>query len=269
MPAEESEMTNAAASHLFPFDLPHRAGRLLGRLGAEHVRVHAITNAAAQNLTANLLLAAGAVPSLTTAPDEVPAFVASADAVLVNLGTLDTERRAAIPWAIAAARSGKKPWVLDPVFVHASPPRLALARLCLAGCPAILRCNAAEFAALAGAASEPEAVGAFAREHGTVVALTGAVDLVTDGERTLSIANGHPLMARVTAMGCAATALAAAFAALEDDAFIAAAASLLAVGIAGERAAERGKGPGTFPPAFLDALHALDSDALSTQARIS
>src|SRR5918994_350472 len=180
------------------YDLPSGAARLLTHLRAERTRVHAITNAAAQVLTANLLLAAGGTPSLTTAPDEVADFARRAGALLVNLGTLDRDRRAAIPEAIAAARGAGRPWVLDPVFVDASPPRLA-----------------------------------FARANGTVLAVTGAADVVTDGRRELAVANGHPLMSRVTAMGCAGGALAAAFAALEPDAFQAAAAALLVIGVAG------------------------------------
>jgi hypothetical protein len=134
MPAEESEMTTLTAARAgSPPDIVATAGLLLARLRQERLRVHAITNAAAQAFTANLLLAAGAIPSLTVAPDEVADFTRSAGALLVNLGTLDADRRAAIPRAIAAARASGIPWVLDPVFVDASPPRLALARLCLAG----------------------------------------------------------------------------------------------------------------------------------------
>jgi hydroxyethylthiazole kinase len=164
-------------------------------------------------------------------------------------------------------RAQKKPWVLDPVFVDASPPRLELVRLCLVGCPAVLRCNAAEFEALAGSSAQAETVRAFSEAHGVVVALTGPVDLVTDGRRSASIENGHPLMTRITAMGCAATALVAAFAALHEDAFEAAAAALLVVGVAGEIAAEQAQGPGTFQPAFLDALYSMDQSIITARAR--
>ena len=253
-----------------PPDVAQAAGLLLTRLREERVRVHAITNAAAQVLTANLLLAAGAVPSLTTAADEVPAFVARAGALVVNLGTLDAERRAAIPWSIGAARAAGVPWVLDPVFVDASPGRLALARLCLAGHPSVLRCNAAEFGALAEREAGPEAVSDYAAAAQCVVALTGPVDHVTDGTRTFAIENGHPLMARTTAMGCAATALVAAFVALApDDPLKATAAALLAMGVAGELAGETARGPGTFPAALLDALDALTPEVLARRAKVS
>ncbi|HSP24636.1 MAG TPA: hydroxyethylthiazole kinase, partial [Saliniramus sp.] len=218
---------------------------LLDALRARPVRVHAITNAAAQVFTANLLLAAGAIPSLTYARDEVEAFTARADALLVNLGTLDGERRAGILAAIETAHANAKPFILDPVFVDRSPPRLAWAKTLLMERPAILRCNAAEFEALSGAGAEADALKASAREWRCVIALTGETDIVTDGERVVRTANGHPLMTRVTAMGCAGTALAAAFAALEADAFVAAAAALVCLGAAGEVAAAKASGPGT------------------------
>jgi hydroxyethylthiazole kinase len=269
MPAEESEMTAPSASPFSARELAGRTADLLDRVRERRPRVHAITNAAAQVFTANLLLAAGAIPSLTVSPEEAPAFAARADALVINLGTLDSERRGAIPWAVATARQTGKPWLLDPVFVDASPPRLALARLCLAGRPAVLRCNAAEFAALSGREASPDEAARFAAEFGVVVALTGEVDRIADGERALALRNGHPLMTRVTAMGCAATALLAAFAALEPDPFAAAAAGLLAVGVAGEIAGERAAGPGSFQPALLDALYALDRAVLAERARLA
>jgi hydroxyethylthiazole kinase len=267
MPAEESEMPAVALSPSSPDASP---AALLARLRAEGTRVHAITNAAAGVLTANLLLAAGGVPSLTVSASEVADFARRAGALLVNLGTLDAERRAAIPVAAAAAREAGRPVVLDPVFVEASPGRLAFARDCLATRPTVLRLNAAEFAALAGAEAAPDRVAAFARAHRTVVALTGPTDLVTDGNRHRTVANGHPLMAKVTAMGCAATALVAGFAALSPDDPVEAAASALAViGVAGELAGEAARGPGSFVPAFLDALHGLDAGTLAARARIA
>jgi hydroxyethylthiazole kinase len=262
-------MTSAPASAPDAFHLPTLAGFLLERLRGERTRVHAITNAAAQTLTANLLLAAGGLPSLTVAPEEAPAFTSRSAALLINLGTLDPERRAAIPQAITTAHARAKPWVLDPVFVDVSPPRLEFARACLAGKPRVLRCNAGEFMALAGNDATPGTVQAFARAHGTVVALTGAVDLIADGARLIRIENGHALMACVTAMGCAGTALVAAFTALHDNALEAAAAALLVTGVAGEIAARDTTGPGTFQPAFLDTLFNLDTPTLTGCGRVS
>ncbi len=163
--------------------LADRAVELIERLRKRKPRVHCITNAVAQNFTANVLLAAGALPSMTIARNEVAAFAARADALLVNLGTFDAERRAASDLAIVEIKAAGKPFVLDPVLIDRSPPRAAYARGLLSHRPSAVRMNAAEFAALSGDGS-PQA---FAKEQQTIVAITGGTDLVTDGERTLRI----------------------------------------------------------------------------------
>ena len=110
--------------------------------------MHCITNAVAQNFTANMLLAAGAVPSMTIAQKEVRAFAARADALLVNLGTFDPERQKASLAAIGVANKAGIPWVLDPVFIDRSPPRAAFAKKLVALKPRALRLNLAEFGAV-------------------------------------------------------------------------------------------------------------------------
>ena len=117
-------------------DLPAVTAEILERIRARRPRVHCITNAVAQNFTANMLLAAGAVPSMTIAAKEVRAFAARADALLVNLGTFDPERQKASLAAIAVANKAGIPWVLDPVFIDRSPPRAAFAKQLLAKKPA-------------------------------------------------------------------------------------------------------------------------------------
>ena len=250
-----------------PRDLPLMAADILARIRARRPRVHCITNSVAQNFTANMLLAAGAVPSMTTDPAEIREFVASADALLVNLGTLDAVRQAAIKAALEEAQ-GRMPWVLDPVFVDRALSRARFALELTARRPNVLRLNDAEFAALAVAQPTPDALGRHARDHPTVVGLTGDPDIVTDGARTVSIRNGDPLMARVTAMGCAASALVAACLAVEADAWRATAAGLILIGVAGELAAARAHGPGTLAVGILDTLHALDQRAIVQHARV-
>ncbi len=134
--------------------------------------MHCITNTVAQAFTANTLLAAGATPSVTTSPEEIAGFVASADNLLVNLGTLDAERREAIGVALDAAAAKQLPWVLDPVFVDRSPARLDFARTLIARRPAVIRLNAAELTALAGEAASVDCARKFARRSEAVVALT-------------------------------------------------------------------------------------------------
>ena len=249
--------------------LPHIAAEILMRLRAHSPRVHCITNAVAQHFTANTLLAAGATPSMTLAADEIGAFVARADALLVNLGTFDAERRAATATALEVAAERRIPWVLDPVFIDRSEPRAIYAASLVAQNPDAIRLNAAEFSALAETEPEDAALSRYALDTLAVVALTGTVDRISDGAREVRIENGHPLMARVTAMGCAASALVAAFLAVESDAFAAVAAALLCFGVAGGLAGERAEGPGSFPAALIDALYALDRQKLEEKARVT
>jgi hydroxyethylthiazole kinase len=240
------------------------AADVVERLRARRPRVHCITNTVAQTFTANVLLAAGAIPSMTISPDEVTAFAARADALLVNLGTFDAGRRAATEAALAQVTKEAKPWVLDPVLIDRSPPRAIYSRDLVTRRPSAIRLNEAEFAALAEAAP-PEV---FARRNRAVVAITGASDVVTDGTRIVRIANGHPLMGRVTAVGCAESALVAAALAVEPDALKAVASALLIFGIAGDIAGETANGPGTFGVHILDALFNLDRAMIRARAKV-
>jgi hydroxyethylthiazole kinase len=270
MPAE-GEMRAPPSDRTTTF-LPSIAAEVLERIRARRPRVHCITNAVAQTFTANMLLAAGAVPSMTITRKEVRAFAAHADALLVNLGTFDPERQQASLAAIAVANKNEIPWVLDPVFIERSPPRAAFAKKLLARRPRTVRLNAAEFGELSGAKNAKTTDGAalarFAKARKVVVGLTGAQDFIHDGERLATIANGHPLMARVTAMGCVASALVAAALVVEPDAWKATAAALTVIGVAGEIGAERARGPGSFVPEILDAVYALDRDTLIERAKV-
>jgi len=250
-------------------ELPRLAAGLLVQLRERSPRVHCITNVVAQNFTANVLLSAGCVPSMTISPEEVAQFVTRADALLINLGTFDRERREAIEIAVAAAADNRISWMVDPVLIDRSASRADFARQLIARGPKAVRLNGAEFMTLSGRGAEAEAVADYARGHGCVVARSGAADFVSDGGRHATIANGHPLMAKVTAMGCAGSALIAACLAVEPNAYIAAAAGLLLLGIAGELAAQNAKGPGSLAVGIVDALHALDGTTIMKQARIS
>ncbi|MBI3434762.1 MAG: hydroxyethylthiazole kinase [Proteobacteria bacterium] len=251
---------------------PANLAQVLDRIRENRPRVHCITNSVAQAYTANMLLAAGALPSMTSAPQEIADFTATCAALLINLGTLDSERRAAIGIALDAV-GARVPWVLDPVFVERAGARLAFARALLGRKPRVVRLNMAEYCTLFDAEPGAATMGADAlmrnaRAHATVIARTGARDHVADGARFASVANGSPLMAMVTAMGCAGSALVAAALAVEADAFRATLAALTILGVAGEIAAERAHGPGTFAAAILDAVAGLDAATLAARARV-
>ena len=251
-----------------PVELADVAADVLARIKSRAPRVHCITNSVAQAYTANILLAAGAIPSMTISPEEIAAFVASADALLVNLGTFDADRRAAIELALGAMGQGKR-WVLDPVFIERSPARAQFARDLLGRGPAVVRLNEREFAALAGGDALGGIAASFARTHRTIVALTGKSDFVTDGERSATVHNGDALMGLVTAMGCAGSALVAAALAVEPDAWLATNAALLALDVAGETAAQSTPAPGRFASWIIDALYSLDRPTLRARARVS
>ncbi|WP_051644890.1 hydroxyethylthiazole kinase [Labrenzia sp. DG1229] len=228
---------------------------LLQRVRQKTPRVHTITNAVAQSFTANVLLAIGAVPSMTISSEEVAGFASSSDALLVNLGTLDAARREAIPIAIEAARAAGRPVSVDPVFINRSPVRCAYARELMAFKPELVRLNEPELEVLCPQRSDVEAL----IGSGTVLTVTGAEDKIESQGEDFRLQNGHPLLARVTATGCAGGAVLAAFASLESDIALAAAAGLSVFNIAGEMAAERAGGPGSLVPELLDALYTMTS----------
>ena len=157
-----------------PAELADIAADVLARIRDRAPRVHCITNTVAQNYTANMLLAAGAVPSMTISPEEIVSFVAGADALLVNLGTFDAERRRAIDVALGAAGTARMPWVLDPVFIERSPGRAQFARELLARGPAGGAAQSRPSSRpLFGGDPADEAAARVAEACGTVVALTG------------------------------------------------------------------------------------------------
>ena len=250
-------------------DVPQIAATLLERLRERGPRVHCITNGVAQNFTANALLAVGCVPSMTLSAEEIGTFVAGSGALLVNLGTFDTERRVATGIAVQTAARENVPWVLDPVFIDRSAARADFARALIGHRPRAVRLNRAEFSVLSGGETTQGMVAAYARDNKVVIGLSGEADLVSDGERLASLSNGHPLMAKVTAMGCAVSALTAACCAVEPDAWRATVAALIIVGVAGELAAAKAEGPGSFAVAILDALHNLDGPTLIVRAKVT
>ena len=248
----------------------------LARLRERAPLIHNITNLVAMNPMANVLLALGASPAMVHAREEAAEFATLADALTVNIGTLSPQWVAAMEEAAEAARLAGKPWVLDPVAVGATAYRRAAGQRLLERRPTVIRGNASEILALeAGGAggrgvdsSDPveaaeQAAVALARRLDAVVAVTGEVDRVTDGRRLARIPGGHALMPRVTTLGCALTGVVAAFLVGAEDPFAATVAALACYGEAGRQAGAVAAGPGSFAVAFLDALHALDSQQLS------
>ncbi|MFT3888683.1 MAG: hydroxyethylthiazole kinase [Arachnia sp.] len=236
--------------------------------------VHCMTNTVVPEITANVLLAIGAAPAMIDLPEEAEIFAGIASALLINVGNGSAEQHEGMRRAAPAAAAAGRPWVLDPVAVGGLPVRTALARDLLAHRPAAIRANASEILGLAGsgaggrgvdATDEAEAAVDAARAlgaaWGSVVAISGPVDVVVSGERVTRVSGGDTLMPLVIGTGCAlgatvAACLAAARAGAVDehDAVVAAHALFGAAGIV---AAREASGPGSFRTAWIDALHAL------------
>ncbi|MBT8374626.1 MAG: hydroxyethylthiazole kinase [Deltaproteobacteria bacterium] len=263
-------------------NLPSKAAENLDAVRKNQPLIHNITNYVVMNYTANALLAMGASPVMAHAPNEVEQMVSFAGALVLNIGTLDDE------WIDSMIISGKKatalktPIILDPVGSGATSLRTDSAKKIINETNIhVIRGNASEILSLKNSDSKTKGVDSIhsvedagdtakllAEELETTLAITGSVDLVTDGERTVYISNGHPLMACVTGTGCTATAVIGAFLAVDNDPFSAAVTALAYFGLAGEIAGKKAQAPGSFMINLLDALYLLTPEKLQSGCRI-
>ena len=254
--------------------------------------VSCITNSVAANITANVLLAVGAAPAMVDITGEAGPFAAAASGLLINLGTPQPEQRAAALEAATAAGEAGTPWVLDPVAIGSLAHRTALARELIAMGPAVVRGNASEIMALLGAGggrgpetsadveAAMDAAHSVSERFGCVVAVSGPVDAIVEGTHVTRIVGGSPMLTRVTGGGCALGALIAAFIAAgrardvgsrgeragADTTRTCTVACHAVYSAAAERAEARSAGPGSFQPAFLDALDSVGARDLGAVA---
>ncbi len=262
--------------------LSEKAAENLVALRKKKPLIHNITNYVVMNYTANALLAMGASPVMAHAHNEVEDMVAFAGALVLNIGTLSDD------WISSMIKAGKKasqldtPIVLDPVGSGATPLRTKTAKSIISETSIkVIRGNASEILSLGDENSKTKGVDSIhsveeaaeaarnlAQELGTTLAITGPVDLVTDGTQILRVSNGHPLMGYVTGTGCTATATIGAFLAVDNDPVSATATALSFFGLAGEIAAETASAPGTFSIRMLDALYTITPEQLRSGCRI-
>lgn len=267
---------------MFDKRLAEKAAENLKALRAKKPLIHNITNYVVMNYTANALLACGASPVMAHAAEEVEEMVSLAGALVLNIGTLTP------PWIDAMVKAGKRanerhvPIILDPVGSGATALRTRSSRRLIEELSiAVIRGNASEVLSLAKEGSKTKGVDSIhsveeaadaalglAKELKTTLAITGAVDLITDGEEVHRVLNGHELMGYVTGTGCTATAIIGAFLAVDSKALHAATTALAYFGLAGEKAAMKAAAPGSFQIAMLDALYAIDGKALREGAKI-
>ncbi len=249
--------------------------------------VHNITNFVVMNYSANALLAVGASPVMAHAKEEVQDMVGIAQALVLNIGTLEPDWIEAMQLALRAARARGVPVVLDPVGAGATPYRnAAIAELLRSGAPSVVRGNASEVMSVAGLAAATrgvdsaaasgealDAARALARDLQSVVCISGADDHVVDaGGRWATLSNGHPWMTKVTGVGCSASALVGAFAAVQADHWRATVAAMAVLGVVGEMAAERtqaaGGGVGRLQIELLDGLQVLDEASFAARLKL-
>jgi hydroxyethylthiazole kinase len=262
--------------------LAARAAQNLNLVRQKKPLIHNITNLVVMNITANALLAMGASPVMAHAKNEVREMVALAGALVLNIGTLSDE------WVASMVRAGEKaselniPVILDPVGSGATMFRTASAQKLIEKINIrVIRGNPSEVLSLGHQDSKTKGVDSLhtvddaaitakvlSQQLKTTLAVTGPTDLVTDGVRIIRILNGHPLMSCITGSGCMATAIIAAFLAVDEDAVSASATALSYFGLAGEIAGNDSDGPGTFMVRLLDALYNIMPETLEKGARI-
>jgi hydroxyethylthiazole kinase len=239
--------------------------------------IHNITNYVVMNNTANALLALGASPVMAHAENEVKDMVNIASALVINIGTLSDPWIRSMFKAATQARKKNIPFIFDPVGAGATAYRTQMAQeLIEAVPPAIIRGNASEIMAIMAQESHTKGVDSTASSHqaleaaralhqayGSIICISGEIDYIVNGAGVVEIMNGHPAMTKVTGLGCTASALCGAFAAVNKDFARATAEAMAVMGIAGELGMEKAAGPGSLQVHFLDALYNLSEEQIS------
>jgi hydroxyethylthiazole kinase len=245
--------------------------------------VHNITNVVVTNFTANGLLALGASPVMAYAAEEVADMAKIASALVLNIGTLNPQTVDSMIIAGKAANESNVPVILDPVGAGATRYRTETAqRIMNEVNVSVIRGNSAEVANVLGEKWEIKGVDAGASANGDIISLavkaaqtlncvviiTGKEDVVTDGETTYLVSNGHPIMTKVTGMGCLLTSVIGAFAGVESDLLQASVAALTSYGVAAEKAAAQTaeQGPGSFQIEFLNQLSKVSTEDINLHA---
>lgn len=245
--------------------------------------VHNITNYVVMNNTANALLSLGASPVMAHAEEEIADMLAISSALVINIGTLSGPWINSMRTAISLASERHLPIVLDPVGAGATRFRTrTMQELLSTGQPTVLRGNASEIMALELAEAGAKGVDSrhssdvavdigrhLATQLDCTVCISGATDWILTHTDSVQVFNGHPLMPRVTGLGCTASALIGAFCAVNSSPSAATAHAMAVMGIAGEIAGEQAAGPGTFQLHFLDALHLLSEADIIQRANLS
>ena len=245
--------------------------------------VHNITNFVVMNNTANALLAVGASPIMAHAKSEIKEMVAISNAIVINIGTLDEYWSESMLIAAEEAHRLNKTWILDPVGAGATSFRDEVLAKLLQFKPTVIRGNASEIIALAKAnktvtkgvdstAESNEAINAakyLVENYQSVVCISGATDIIIDDKETYFVENGHPLMTKVTGLGCSASAIVGAFAAVSENKIEATVAAMSLLGIVGELSEKISIGPGSLQMNILDKLYNISEQEFFENVKVS
>lgn len=268
-------------------DIISKAAELISTVRETVPLVHNITNYVTVNDVANAELAIGGSPIMADDRDEVCDITSISSALVINMGTLNARTVESMILAGKKANELGIPVVFDPVGAGASKLRNETAEKILNSVKIdILRGNISEISFAAGLNAATKGVDAAegdekndieavaeasAQKYGCVTAVTGKIDVITDGNRIAKIENGHAMLSKVTGTGCMTSGLVGAFAgACRGDYFTAASSGIACMGISGEMAYEKAGdiGTGSFHIAIIDALSKMDGIVFAERAKL-
>ena len=230
-----------------------------------------LTNDVTMDFVANGLLSLGASPIMSKAEKELECLIQIANAVVINIGTLDDTFINLCKKACQLANQNKKPLILDPVGAGATGYRTQTCLQLLKQFKFdLIRGNASEIMALAKVVNHTKGVDScmttqdaitsgktIASQYQTIVVISGETDAVITQDEMQLLICGSPMMSKITGTGCLLTAVLGAFAVIAQDRFLAICAATKFYGDCGGRAALNAKGTGSFKTLFLDELSTI------------
>ena len=266
-------------------ELSKDASELLTKIRDKGPLVWNFSNFVSMDIAANALLSIGASPAMAHAKEEANDFSqickAINGALTINLGTFDPYWQECALEAAKHANDNNIPWVLDPVGAGASVFRNKNVEQLIKFKPTILRGNGSEIMAVAGLSGGGKGVDStstsndavdsaisIAKKNKIIVAVTGAIDYVTDGHVTYAVEGGHEMMTKVTATGCALTCLIGAAIAVGENKLLSTASIIGIYDLAGEMASKVSRGPGSLRMNLLDKLYNISSDEIISNVKI-
>ena len=273
-------------------DIKTYIGNLLENVRERAPLVHHITNYVTVNDCANITLSIGASPVMADDINEVEAMTSIASSLVINIGTLNSRTVECMIKAGKKANEVGIPVILDPVGAGATPYRTKVAKTIMDNIElAVIRGNLSEIKTLYGINTKTKGVDSlydtsikdelekgkllakdFSKRVGSIIAITGAVDIVTDGKMIYTVENGHKIMSKITGTGCMCSSLIGAYLGTNEDNLLAALSGVVSMAISGELAYEslkEGEGTGTFKVKLMDNIYNLSKEVIEKRGKIN